>query len=65
MIAVAGGLLALACIAVVGVALGVAVAAWGDRTPAWGSRIAYGAVVTVGTTALLLATVRPIAALLH
>lgn len=61
MSAVGGLLLALACIAIVAVALGVAVACWDGHTPTWAPRILRGAAVTVGITCLLIAALHPIA----
>lgn len=56
MIAAAGGfLLALVCIAIVALALGLAVAAWSTFETTWGPRIVRGTAVTVGFTCLLLA----------
>jgi len=63
--ATAGGLLlAVACIAIVAVALGLAVASWDAHTPTWAPRILRGTAVTVGVTCLLLATIRPATAVL-
>lgn len=59
--AAAGLVLAITCIAIVALALGLAVASWGSTTPAWSLRIARGVVVTVGATCLLLSALHPIA----
>lgn len=61
MAAAGGFLLAVVCIAIVALALGLAVAVWGDIEPTWGPRIARGTAVTVGVTCLLLAVAHPIA----
>jgi uncharacterized protein (DUF983 family) len=61
MIGPAGLLLAVVCIAVVGLALGLAVACWDDHTPTWAPRLLRGTVITVGAICLLLATLQPIA----
>lgn len=59
--AAAGLLLAIVCIAIVAVALGVAVASWDGHTPSWAPRLARGAAVTVGAALLLLAALHPAA----
>lgn len=61
MAATAGLLLAIACITIVALGFGLAVASWGRTGPAWTVRIARGVAVTVGTTCLLLSAVHPIA----
>jgi hypothetical protein len=64
MTAVAGLLLALACLAIVALGFAVAVAAWAHADSTWGPRIARGAVVAVGASLLLLAAWQPAATLL-
>jgi hypothetical protein len=49
-----GLLLAVVCIAIVAVALGLAAATWG-QAGGWAARIAAGAAVTVGAACLCLA----------
>jgi hypothetical protein len=61
MAAAAGLVLAIVCIAIVALALGLAVASWGHADPTWAPRLARGAAVTVGTTCLLLSALHPIA----
>lgn len=63
--AAAGGLLlAIACIAIVAVALGIAVASWSSDEPAWGPRVLRGAAITLGVACLLLAALHPAATLI-
>ena len=64
MAAAGGFLLAITCIAIVALALGLAVAAWDSLTAAWWPRIARGSAVTVAATLLLLADLQPIGQLL-
>ncbi|MBD9703396.1 hypothetical protein IHE56_15160 [Streptomyces sp. ID01-12c] len=57
----AGLLLAVVCVAVVGLALGLAVACWDDHTPTWAPRLIGGTAVTVGALCLFLAALQSIA----
>lgn len=61
---VIGLLVAFACVAIVAVAVGVAVACWDDHTPTWTPRILRGGVVAVGLICLLLAALPTIAQVL-
>jgi hypothetical protein len=61
MAAAGGFLLAVVCIAIVALALGLAAATWSSSEPTWGPRIARGTAITVGVALLLLAAVHPIA----
>ncbi|MFF6829623.1 hypothetical protein [Streptomyces longwoodensis] len=54
MAGVGGLLLAICCIAIVALGLGLATASWG-QTGGWASRIAAGAAITVGAACLCLA----------
>lgn len=63
--AAAGGLvLAIVCITIVGLGLGLAVGTWTQHEPTWAPRIARGTVVTVGITCLFLAELHVIAQVL-
>ncbi|MBE4790996.1 hypothetical protein [Streptomyces caniscabiei] len=57
----AGLLLAIVCITVVGLALGLAIACWDDHTPTWAPRLIRGTAVTIGALCLFLAALQPIA----
>lgn len=57
----AGLLLALVCIGIVGLGVGLVIASWWAPEPYVGRRILRGAVVTVGFSFVLLAAFHPIA----
>lgn len=61
MTAVSGLILAITCIAIVAIAVGLAVACWDNHTPTWTPRIVRGAIVTIGVACILLAASHPIA----